>query len=424
MGHKYLPQYDCSLYIDSSVELKTDPADIFSDYLSDEAGDFVCLTHPWRGCIYDEAEEVLRSSLDYEERVRGQIRYYRQLGYPSQNGLVATSILLRRHNKPSVVQAMELWFMHVLRFSRRDQLSFNVVAWKLNFDFKTLALDLTNNELFNWPVRAYYFPRDFDEEVYLWLNPDAGATGLPAHKHYARNGIAERRPYKYFSWLELNYLANRLKISRGSAYYNRHFYTRVYEHYLDQYKGVSFDLLEIGLPKHTSYSTVSGTVASLEMWISYFERARIWGLYSEAQSHIANERCTILNGSPGDREALKNLVETIGNKPLIIVDDGSFTSREQQISLGYLFSHLAPGGLYFIEDLQSKPTDKVEQDLVGTLEVLKRFQRSRKMFATHLTSEERAYLENNVASIDFYDSMDYMQNNLGQDSLVVIRKTS
>ena len=130
LAHEFLNEYQASLYIDNTVRLKVDPVDIFNDYLK---GDFVCLNHPWRNCIYDEAEVVIAMSADNELRVREQMDNYRNADYPEQAGLIAGTFLLRRHNSPVVIQAMKNWYYHVLRFSQRDQLSFNFIAWQAGF---------------------------------------------------------------------------------------------------------------------------------------------------------------------------------------------------------------------------------------------------------------------------------------------------
>jgi hypothetical protein len=66
------------------------------------------------------------------------IRKYRQQGYPEHNGLVEDNFLMRRHNEPEMIRFAEEWWKNVLEFSRRDQLSFNYVAWKLGTDFEII----------------------------------------------------------------------------------------------------------------------------------------------------------------------------------------------------------------------------------------------------------------------------------------------
>ena len=41
-----------------------------------------------------------------------------------------------------------------------------------------------------------YLPDDFDEKVYLELNPDVAATGIKAEQHYLEFGLKEGRSYK------------------------------------------------------------------------------------------------------------------------------------------------------------------------------------------------------------------------------------
>lgn len=60
--------------------------------------------------------------------------FYSSLGYPKNAGLCANGIILRKHNEPDIIQLGEICFENVLRFSKRDQLSFNFVARQLNFE--------------------------------------------------------------------------------------------------------------------------------------------------------------------------------------------------------------------------------------------------------------------------------------------------
>jgi hypothetical protein len=62
-------------------------------------------------------------------------------GYPYNNGLVATWVL-HRDNTGKNHHFCAAWWEQVKNYSIRDQLSFNYVAWKLNFTYNTfLSLD-------------------------------------------------------------------------------------------------------------------------------------------------------------------------------------------------------------------------------------------------------------------------------------------
>lgn len=149
--HLFFPDVDISIYIDNSVQLKMIPEQIVHDLL-DKKTDFVCFKHPWRTCLYEEALEVLKSDMDTYDRVLEQINHYRKDEYPQQNGLIAGFFLLRKHNNDNTKKVMTQWFEHVLRYSRRDQLSFNYVAWKNSFEFCAIDSELIRNKYLDWPV--------------------------------------------------------------------------------------------------------------------------------------------------------------------------------------------------------------------------------------------------------------------------------
>ena len=138
-------------YIDNTVRFKVDPAEIRRVHGAAKTP-FVCFPHPWRDCIFDEAEEVIRLGIDSETRVREQIDYYRSMGLPPHAGLIAGTILLRQHGNADVVAVSEEWFEHILRFSKRDQLSFNYIAWRRSFPYAQFPGALTANDLAHWPV--------------------------------------------------------------------------------------------------------------------------------------------------------------------------------------------------------------------------------------------------------------------------------
>jgi Protein of unknown function (DUF616) len=192
LPHRFLPDYDWSLYIDNIVKLKTSPKRIFDEFLADVPSPLALFRHPARDCVYAEAEEVIGRNLDDPSRVRAQMLFYRHLGYPAKNGLATASFLLRRHQDPRLSLVMEGWHMQVLCHSKRDQLSLNPVMWFQQFEPSYLNLHFADSELFDWPVVPgnVRLPRNFDDARYLELNPDV--TGNP-RRHYLYHGAAEGR---------------------------------------------------------------------------------------------------------------------------------------------------------------------------------------------------------------------------------------
>ena len=195
LPHRFLPDYDLSLYIDNTVRLKCRPADLFDNYLDPAQSAFRAFAHENRGCVYDEAEAVIELEYDDPGVVRQQMAFYRSLGFPAHHGLLTSCFLLRRHNDPALHRVMEHWHEQVLRYSKRDQLSLTPVMWSDNFTHAVMPEKFSEFRLFDWPVftNNVRVPRDFDDARYREINPDV--TGN-CRKHYLEFGAAEGRAYK------------------------------------------------------------------------------------------------------------------------------------------------------------------------------------------------------------------------------------
>jgi hypothetical protein len=194
LPHRHLGAYARSLYIDNTIRLKVAPSEIFGRF----DDDLVMFKHPWRDCVYEEAEAVIESSYDDPDLVRRQMRFYRALGYPANNGLSAASFLLRNHHNAALQAVSEDWHGQVLRYSKRDQLSWNVCAWYRKFRFSVIDEPVADNAMIAWPVvdGGVRLPRDFDDEIYLSLNRDVRAGGMNPRQHYLQYGAGEGRAYK------------------------------------------------------------------------------------------------------------------------------------------------------------------------------------------------------------------------------------
>ena len=205
LPHVYLAQYDCSLYVDNTVRLKAAPKRFFEEYLAPAKSPLVCFRHHERDCIYEEAKAVLALGFDTPERVNPQMELYRYLGYPAKNGLAKSTLLLRRHQDPALQRVMNSWQEQIFSHSRRDQLSMLPACWFEGFEPEYLPLRFDSYELLAWPVIKdnLRVPRDFDEAVYLALNPDLATIGMDLRKHYLLRGQAEKRKYRHFDIKDL-----------------------------------------------------------------------------------------------------------------------------------------------------------------------------------------------------------------------------
>ena len=138
--HEYLPAFDTSLYIDNCVLLKIKPEQLIERYLGDSG---CCLPeHSFRESVLDEFLEVEAQSLDDPGRIFEQLNYY-TVEFPEllKERPYWTGILLRDHRNPQVRAMLELWWAHVQRYSRRDQLSINVALKESGLRPEVLRID-------------------------------------------------------------------------------------------------------------------------------------------------------------------------------------------------------------------------------------------------------------------------------------------
>jgi TOD1/MUCI70, glycosyltransferase-like domain len=151
LPHRYLDGFTRSLYIDNSVVLTAPAEKILAEYLTGVP--FALPTHSYRERARDEFTAVLAHRFDDPVRVAEQRDAYEAC---DPDGLDErpfwTAILLRDHCDPAVRAALETWAMHVLRYSRRDQLSANHAFRHARFSPRRIEIDNHASWFHNWPV--------------------------------------------------------------------------------------------------------------------------------------------------------------------------------------------------------------------------------------------------------------------------------
>jgi hypothetical protein len=131
LPHRVLPDYDVSIWIDSSLQFKREVRlDALCDRFLEGPALLQMRSHPYRTCIYREGEEVVRCGLDSPERVARVLDAYRRDEFPRNMGLAETAFILRKHNEEAMVGFSERWWEAVCSGSRRDQLAFDYLLWR------------------------------------------------------------------------------------------------------------------------------------------------------------------------------------------------------------------------------------------------------------------------------------------------------
>jgi hypothetical protein len=158
LPHRVLPnQYDQSIWIDGNYLIRNKAADFAREKLEEKpmwVFDHNQCKQDARNCVYQEYEALVAwannegVSKDQQHIMQRQIERYRQEGYPENNGLVFSAVLLRNHTVSSIVETMELWWKEVANGSKRDQLSFDYAVWKTGLNIGVLEGDLRRHSHF------------------------------------------------------------------------------------------------------------------------------------------------------------------------------------------------------------------------------------------------------------------------------------
>ena len=63
-------------------------------------------------------------------------------------------ILLRNHNHKKIINHSEIWFSHICKYTRRDQLSLLHSAHQANIKIDGYHLDIRKSKYHNWPIES------------------------------------------------------------------------------------------------------------------------------------------------------------------------------------------------------------------------------------------------------------------------------
>jgi hypothetical protein len=200
--------------------------------------------------------------------------------------------------------------------------------------------------------------------------------------------------------MTLNELAVKYGTDKGPE---DHMYTDRYSLYLEQYRDIEFNLLEIGV--------FDG--ASVKMWKEYFPKANIVALDIDPRcKQYEEDRIDIHIGDQTDVKFLQDVFNKYGHFE-VILDDGGHSWKQQIISFETLFPLLTPGGLYFVEDMHTSYVSRSVWDdyYITGMNYFKNLTDSinlnGKSFCGYkeINNQPLDYYEKNVDYIHFYKSV-------------------
>lgn len=198
-----------------------------------------------------------------------------------------------------------------------------------------------------------------------------------------------------------------------------HRFTDFYEKFFSPIRDQRVRILEVGI----------WFGSSLKMLKEYFPSGYITGLDNEDKWLLTEGRIQILQGDQANRE---DLGRAVGQSLYdIIIDDGGHTMAQQQISFGFLFPNVVPGGIYIIEDLHTsfspigvaggwqEPGDRPWDT---TLQQLKDVLSGKAYQSKHCREHEVKYINDHIDSIEIFEHPNEMRYGFTSGVTCVIRK--
>lgn len=178
-----------------------------------------------------------------------------------------------------------------------------------------------------------------------------------------------------------------------------HNFIQVYNRLFEPMRDSSIQFFEIGILNGVSHL----------MWREYFTDAEIYGIdIKDYSKQSENSGINTFVADQSNREDLQAFISTYNTSFDVILDDGGHAMDHQQVSLGFLFQHLNPGGYYIIEDVHTSLPEyyededfKVNEDESNTtLLMIEQFIRTGEIVSEYMTKEEVEYLQSNIENIE------------------------
>ena len=130
LPHRYFPEYEVSVWIDGNQTVEADLAELAESSLENRS--LALFRHPdGREDLYDEARACIRLGKDDPDTINRQVERYREAGFPGRAPDPDVHGARPPASRPAgLVEAMEDWWREIGAGSRRDQVSFDYVAWR------------------------------------------------------------------------------------------------------------------------------------------------------------------------------------------------------------------------------------------------------------------------------------------------------
>ena len=160
LGHPLINnKYDIALWMDASICFKKSIKEFIKKYYDENKAFFSAFKHSERNCIYKEMNECLKKRKDAKTNIIKTKKFLLKEGFPENYGLCEMTVFIKNLKNEQVKKLCELWYKMVLKYSKRDQLSFMYCVWKYNIKINVINQNVWNN---NW-FEAY--PHNYENQI-------------------------------------------------------------------------------------------------------------------------------------------------------------------------------------------------------------------------------------------------------------------
>ena len=156
--HITFPDYKYSLYFDNTIVFKVKIENFIDFILKDvfireNEPFFLAPKHSYRKDLISEFKISLKYNRANHFKIYEQLNHYIKTNKEIlKKRPYWAGILLRNHNNKKIINHSEIWFSHLCRYTRRDQLSLLYTAQQAKINIYGFSIDNRKSEYHAWPI--------------------------------------------------------------------------------------------------------------------------------------------------------------------------------------------------------------------------------------------------------------------------------
>lgn len=149
LGHDALADYDTLVYVDNTVKLRVPVESFVEQWLQDST--LAIPGHVPPVSVSDAFDLVIAHRLDDPDRFREQREHYAAFYPDVLKATTPWSGFFARRNNDDYRAFARIWYDHILRYSRRDQMSIRVALKLSGISIREIELSNYDSPLHSWP---------------------------------------------------------------------------------------------------------------------------------------------------------------------------------------------------------------------------------------------------------------------------------